>query len=100
MIKDTQNNEIINNNSEVNKSLNITQPEEKTIKFYPFDNGIYYLFIKNKNEIKIISCTELSDIFPLYHNYLIQDFVFDATLCVETLHGASYRDEDKVRTTI
>jgi len=89
MIKDTQNDEIIQNNTEANKSLNINQSEGKTIKFYPFDNGIYYLFIKNKNEIKIISCTELSDIFTLYHNYLIQDFIitsktYSLILCSST----------------
>ena len=75
MIKDIQDDKIIQNSSEPNKSLNINQSEEKAIKFYSFDNGIYYLFIKNKNEIKIISCIELSDIFTLYHNYLIQDFI-------------------------
>ena len=51
------------------------QEQEKIIKFYLINEDIYYLFIKNKNEIKIISSTELVCSFTLYHFNVIQDFI-------------------------
>ena len=51
------------------------QKQEKNIKFYLINDDIYYIFIKNKNEIKIFASTELSCSFTLYHHDLIQDFI-------------------------
>ena len=58
-----------------NKKSYIIQEKEKEIKFYLIDDDIYYIFIKNKNEIKIISSLELFSSFTLYHHDIIQDFI-------------------------
>ena len=51
------------------------QEQEKNIKFYLINDDIYYIFIKNKNEINIFSSTELSCALTFYHDGLIQDFI-------------------------
>ena len=47
-----------NNINKTEKFSYSIQEQEKIIKFYLINDDIYYLFIKNKNEIKIISSTE------------------------------------------
>jgi hypothetical protein len=65
-----------NNNDIINNKLTYSfQEHEKVIKFYLMNDDNYYIFVKNQNEIKIISCIELSCLFTLYHHNIIQDFI-------------------------
>ena len=74
MSEDSEKEQMENNNVEKHISYSI-QEQEKNIKFYLINDDIYYIFIKNKNEIKILPSTELSCSFTLYHHELIQDFI-------------------------
>ena len=73
---ESQKEQIKENEENIEKKLRYSiQEKEKNIKFYLINDDIYYIFIKNKNEIQIFSSTELSCSFTLYHHDLIKDFI-------------------------
>ena len=63
------------NNKIKEKLFYVIQEQEKIIKFYLINNDIYYIFIKNKSEIKFISSIQFSNFSSLYHFEPIQDFI-------------------------